>query len=238
MKKTIAALVALVSAAVFAGTDDLLITFSTPGTDRYADGSQVNDGETYALVWTPKDGGESRTVLLAPFAKNGRCVPTLFRISENTKSQYEDGVWSVYLLDTRDFANDATGETMTKATLADVNAGKGYNAKAKVVDGIVTAGTFNSLPAAPTVGAGDYDLEAAGVPSPRVTDIQVLADEIVVTVADTRPFVKYTLQAGDESLNFVVPEGVKDSNGKLGSEIKLFAPKKSGAQFFKVSTIK
>lgn len=238
MKKTIAALAALVSVVAFAGQDDLLITFSTPGPDKYADGSTVRDGETYALVWTPSDGGESAIVKVAPFAQNGRCIPTLFKIDESKTSQYKDGTWSVVLLDTRDFENDPTGATFMKATLAEINEGKGFNAKATVVEGVVTAGTFNSIPSAPAVSAGDYDLEAAGVPAPRVTDIKVLEDEIAVTVVDTRPFVRYTLQSGDDTLNFTVPEGVKDANGKTESEIKLFAPKTSGAQFFKVSTIK
>ena len=238
MKKTIAALVVLVSAAVFAGQNDLLITFSTPGPDKYADGSVVLDGESYALVWTPNAGGDSLTVLLAPFAKDGRCDSTLFRIDESKKSQYDDGTWSVYLLDTRDFVNDVTGKTMTKATLADVNAGKGYNAKAKVIDGVVTTGTMNSLPVVPAVTAGDFNLEEAGVPSPKVTGIQVLEDNVAVTVSDTVPFVGYTLQSGDGAFNFAVPEGAASANGKAGADITLVTPKRDGAQFFKVSTIK
>ena len=238
MKKTLAVFAALVAAAAFAGTDDLLITFSTPGPDKYADGSVVLDGESYALVWTPNAGGDSCTVLLAPFAKDGRCDSTLFRIDEGKKSQYDDGTWSVYLLDTRDFVNDATGKTMTKATLADVNAGKGYNAKAKVIDGVVTTGTMNSLPVVPAVAAGDFDLEDAGIPSPKVTGIQVLEDNVAVTVSDTVPFVGYTLQSGDGAFNFSVPEGASSANGKAGAEITLVTPKKDGAQFFKVSTIK
>ncbi len=238
MKKTIAALAALVSVAAFAGTDDLVITFSTPGPDKYADGSVVLDGESYALVWTPNAGGDSLAVLLAPFAKDGRCGSTIFRIAESKKSQYDEGTWSVYLLDTRDFENDTTGNTMTKATLADVNAGKGFNAKAKVVDGIVTTGTLNSAPSVPAVAAGDFDLESAGVPSPKVTGIQVLDDNVAVTVSDTVPFVGYTLQAGDSAFNFTVPDGASSANGKAGADITLVTPKRDGAQFFKVSTIK
>ena len=56
MKKTIAALFAVASAAVFAG--DLLISFSTPGPDKYADGTQVLDGEYYSLVYTKADGSQ------------------------------------------------------------------------------------------------------------------------------------------------------------------------------------
>lgn len=35
----------------FGDASNLLVTFSTPGPDRYADGSTVRDGERYALVY-------------------------------------------------------------------------------------------------------------------------------------------------------------------------------------------
>lgn len=238
MKKTIAALAALVSAAVFAGQNDLLITFSTPGPDKYADDSVVLDGESYALVWTSNAGGDPLTVLLAPFAKDGKCQPTLFSIDESNVSKYDDGTWSVCLLDTRDFAGDPSGKTLTPRKDVDVDSGKGVNAKATIVDGIVTTGTFNSAPAVPAVAAGDFDLESAGVPSPKVTGIQVLDDNVAVTVSDTVPFVGYTLQSGDDAFNFTVPEGASSANGKTGADITLVTPKKDGAQFFKVSTLK
>ena len=56
MKKTIAVLLAISSAAVFAGANDLLVTFSTPGTDKYADGKTVLEGETYGLFYTDENG--------------------------------------------------------------------------------------------------------------------------------------------------------------------------------------
>lgn len=237
MKKTLAVFAALVAAAAFAGTDDLLITFSTPGPDKYADGSVVLDGESYALVWTSNAGGDPLTVRLVP-AVDGRCLPTLFRINESQAQNYNNGTWSVSLLDTRDFVGDPSGKTLTPRKDVDVVSGKGVNAMAKVVDGIVTAGTFNTVPAVPAVCAGDFDLEAAGVPTPKVTGIQVLDEDVAVTVSDTVPFVGYTLQSGDDTLNFTVPDGATSANGKAGADIRLITPKKDGAQFFKVSTIK
>ena len=44
----------LLSCVASAGMDDKVLRFSTPGIDRYADGSAVVDGECYALVWSPK----------------------------------------------------------------------------------------------------------------------------------------------------------------------------------------
>ena len=111
MKKTIAVLFALISAAVFAGANDLLIMFSTPGPDKYADDTVVLDGESYALVWTGKDGTQ-KTVLSVPFAKDGKCSPVLFVVDENDAPQYAGGTWGVYLLDSRDFDKDPTGKTL------------------------------------------------------------------------------------------------------------------------------
>ena len=47
--------VAGLAVASFAAVDDTLISFSTPGPDKYADGTDVLAGECYALVWS-KDG--------------------------------------------------------------------------------------------------------------------------------------------------------------------------------------
>ena len=88
------------------------------------------------------------------------------------------------------------------------------------------------------VEAGSYDLVAANVPTPTVTGIQVLGANIVVTVANTVPFVGYTLKSGADAKTFEVPDGAVSVSGNTSSEIKLVTPKTEGAQFFKVSTIK
>ena len=76
MKKTIAVLFAIASAAVFAGMNDVLVSFNslyTPDTDKYADGTTVLDGEWYALVCI-KDGKADFTgedfAVLAKFVKD------------------------------------------------------------------------------------------------------------------------------------------------------------------------
>ena len=53
-KKATVALLLLWGGFSFAGITDYVATFSTPGPDRYADGTVVADGECYALVWSPK----------------------------------------------------------------------------------------------------------------------------------------------------------------------------------------
>ena len=121
MKKLLMMAVAGLAAAGFAGMGDALLSFSTQGPDKYADGTTVLDGERYALVWTA-DGAEfggfkadgtlvsenDRVVILASLAKDGHCPPTLFQVSEATVDALQGGTYGVYLLDTRVKAEDGT----------------------------------------------------------------------------------------------------------------------------------
>ena len=234
MKKTTAALFALLSAAVFAGADDLLVMFSTPSPDKYADGSTVLDNECYSLVWTGDDGTQTK-VITVPAAKDGKCTPILFAIDEGDIANYRNGTWGVYLLDTRDFAKDASGKTL--AALDGNGQPTVVNVTAAVAEGIASKGSMNNASSSSSVAAGSYDLAAANVPRPRVTGIEIVGANVVVTVKDTVPFVGYTLQSGDNVTNFSVPAGATSVSGNAASEIKLVTPKKDGAQFFKVSTI-
>jgi|SRR5574344_935128 hypothetical protein len=233
MKKTISALFAMLAVGAFAGANDLLIMFSTPGPDMYADGSTVLDNECYALVWTATDGTQTK-VLTVPAAKDGKCVPVLFAVDEADKAKYVNGTWGVYLLDTRDFAKDPAGKTLAELD------GKGQpqvvNVTAAVSDGIAQKSGFVSAQAKEGVTAGDYDLAKADVKSPTVTKIEVVGANIVVTVKDTVPFLAYTLRSGKDVTSFSVPEGAVSANGAASGEIKLVTPKRDGAQFFKVTT--
>ena len=104
----------LICGAVFAGMEDMVLRFSTPGVDCYADGSAVVDGECYALVWSPKgqtfsgfnaDGtavsSSDRVVLAAPLAKDGRCRDALFQVPAEEYAELKGGEWAVCLVDTR-----------------------------------------------------------------------------------------------------------------------------------------
>lgn len=236
MKKTIAVLFAMASAAVFAtaGVDDLVVTFSTPGPDKYADGKVVLDGECYSLAYI-KEGEQPQYVLTVQAAKNGKCVPVLFSLSAAKAAEYEGGEWGVFLLDTRDFAKDASGQTL--ALLDKDGKPTVVNVTAAVADGFAAAGMTDAT-ASTGVKSGSYDLASADVPQPVVTGIKIVGANVEVTVANTRPFVGYTLQSGDDVKNFDVPSGAVYSAGDSTSEIKLVAPKGEGAQFFRVSTIK
>lgn len=105
------ALLIVVSMSVRGSVDDMLVSFRSPGPDRYADGSVVLDGETYALVWSPgefrgldacgRTRGGDRVVLQAPVASGGGCPPILFQVDRKTADELGGGRWHVILLDTR-----------------------------------------------------------------------------------------------------------------------------------------
>ena len=237
MKKTIAALFAIASAAVFAGMNDVLVSFNTlyaPDTDKYADGTQVRDGEWYALICT-KDG-VPEIVDAAPLAVNGHCPRHIFTIDETKLEQYAGGVLGVYLLDTRDFAVDPSGEKLTESR--DEKGYPIYNAMASASGTLAMANRSLSARTEVPVSAGSYDLAAAGVQAPKVTSITIEGNEVVVTVCDTVPFVGYTLESGSDSFNFMVLPEVGSVKGSASGVITLRAPKKDGAQFFKVSSVK
>ncbi len=236
MKKTIAALFALASAAVFAGASDVQIMFMTPGPDLYADGTTVLDGEYYALALAPAAGGDPIVLVAKSLAQDGKCKCHNFFLTEEDVASLPEGTLGVYMLDTRDFAADSTGKTL--ATIEEgAKPELSKNAMAAAKKTIVVSGSFASAIASTAVAPGDYDLEAAGVPQPQVKEITVEGDEVVVKVVGTRPFVGYTLKSGDDVTNFQVIGDPKSGDVSETEPIELRVPKKDGAQFFKVSTI-
>lgn len=208
MKKmmTMAAVMGL-AVASFAAMNDALLTFSTPGPDKYADGSTVIDGECYALVWTPNgatfagfkaDGttvsAADKLVLLAPLAKNGACPQTLFQIDAATADALDGkGSYGVYLLDTRVKAEDGT------VKLASLKGGKpaAVNAIAEVgasTDATAAAPAAVKLAAA-AIGGAAVTAETL-VDDPVITGIKVDGAKVSVKVAGMAPIATYKVVAG------------------------------------------
>ena len=232
MKKTIAVLSALISTAVFAGMDDLLISFYTLGPDKYADGTEVQVGECYSLVGTDAKGNTD-IVLNYQTLTAGKCSPVVYMVDKKTASQYVE--WSVYLTDTRDFANGGK-----PAGLDDKGQPKINHVQAPIVAAVATSdGAFATATATEGVSAGAYNLAAANVPQPKIEGIRVENAKVYVTVSNTRPFVGYALVYGDDVTKFSQPPST-GTNGDVSTDgvIELIADKKEGAQFFKVSTVK
>lgn len=181
------AIASLATSFVFADQGDAVITFSTPGVDKYADGVTVADDEWYALCWSVNDnfGGfktdgsalvaGDEVVLKAPLAKGGHCPFTAFEFARDAK--YDTGKFFVILLDTRD-ASGAPAKT-----LADVFVKNGTVATSVKKGGAMSAttkaesavGGASVAWATPTVlGQAQIEkLESATISSFKVVDANV-----------------------------------------------------------------
>lgn len=252
MKKIlISAFAAVASAAVFAGMNNVVISFSTPGPDRYSDGTDVEDGECYALVWTPtgsefagidangKASGGSRVVLAAPVAKDKKCPSIMFEVDEDyVAANYPGGTWSVVLLDTRVFKLDADGkpvvtdgkrEILSKGDASKVN-GYGVVGSAKAADAVKGA----AAEAMGGVAASSGDV-ASDTPAPVVKDISFDDNYVYITITSTKPAYKYTLESGDTPGSISEKEDAPADYGSETTDVILVKPKKAGGEFFKVN---
>ena len=246
MKKAMFSMLAALAAAVAsAAANDALVTFSTKGPDKYADGTAVVDGERYALVWTAPGsdgaaiaadgsvkGGE--IVLTAPVAKGGRCPTVVFEVGADLmSSRYVGGTWSVYLLDTRRYGADgavtlagSVGGLPVAINAAGAVAGSSVALSSGVISGVVAA----------SASAATATAVPEGTPSPTITGIRVEGANVFVSVKGTVPYLQYGLSSG--STPDAVTEGVSGTPQTGASapdeEIVLVAPAKSGGAFFKV----
>ena len=218
----------------FAAANDLLVTFSTPGPDTYADGTTVLDGECYALCWstdfsqfaiTPTgEGVNGKVVLKAPVAKGGRCPTTVLEInSDYVKQNFNGGEWAVYLLDTRWFS--PTG-------LASVGSATRGNTFGLVGNSVaVPSGSAAGILAGT---AGSATSVAGEVAAPDITGIKVAGGKVFVTVKSV-PYLGYALVEG------ATPDTVtEDVDGAKASatgddEVTIVTDAKEGGAFFKVN---
>ncbi len=105
----------VMSLIVNAEMNDSILAFSTPGPDRYADGTRVLNGESYALVWQKAgtefagftadchavDEESTKILAVASLAKGGKCPETIFEIDADFAAELANGTFALYLLDTR-----------------------------------------------------------------------------------------------------------------------------------------
>ena len=256
------AVAAALCGGVFAGMEDSLLVFSTTGKDRYADGTVVADGECYALVWSPAgkafsgfnaDGtavsSQDRVVLAAPLALNGRCRDSVFQIPAADYAELAGGEWAVCLVDTR--------------TASGVPAGVADNAPRRVNRwGVVESalaiepaaasrlGLAASKPTARTMSASSSEGTKVGacartlsavpdaVKPPRVTSIEVGDGAVRLAVADTVPFLTYTLSSGDSPGSLAVDSSADRVDGDAEKEIDITSDTTGRSRFFKVTRAK
>ena len=242
MKNTILSMVAAMAAgAAFAAANDAMIAFSTQGPDKYADGTTVLDGESYALVWTAPGVGEAviaadgtvtggAIALVAPVAKGGRCPKMFFEVAaSDMATKYVGGSWSVYLLDTRKFGKDGSVRVAGKSA--------GINTVGKVGEagGVSAAGRTalaGDAAKAGTVAAG------VEVSKPEITAFRVVDGYVYVTVKGTMPFLAYGVNEGANPAAVDTPVGdAKPGNIAGDGEVTFVTPaKEGGATFDRVET--
>ncbi len=236
---------------------DRVLRFSTAGTDRYADGTIVPDGECYALVWSPAgksfsgfnaDGTAAspldRVVLAGPLALEGRCRDTLFQIPEDTYAGLEGGNWAVCLIDTR----------RANGVPAGVRDGKPLRVNRW---GIVTGGvtikpaSASNFAAALSMGekrpraslaastpGGVRAANLSKVPSdaqaPTITAMDLSDGIVTLSVADTVPYLTYTIESGFRLNTFAIDGQADKVDGNANSEIVLETESISPSCFFRV----
>lgn len=256
IKKIFALMLLLIATAVLAGQNDALLAFSTKGPDRYADGTPVQVGEAYALVWSRSgcefagvdmngqavDPANNAVVVALPLAKAKRngdvhCPLTMFQIDEAFAASHADGTFALVLLDTR--VANADGELVASGSLRQVN-GWGFVEKSRVkaMGGSLVAATNagdkdgrTQTTATSAVPAGE------NIPQPKITGIQVLDDYVVLTVKGTSPRLLYNVASGAKPGrhdNRHAAMGAVQGHARPDREIKIVTPVVPGQNFFQI----
>lgn len=254
MKKMIFGLALLAGACAFAGIDNVVVTFSTKGPDKYADGNVVTDGEIYALVWVKDgakfagidangdavDGGNSRILLKAPVAKGGHCPNIQFEIDETyyRENGLAGGKLFVYLLDTRRFKlgddgveTDGNGRPIVTSVGDASGLVNGYGA---ATDDIVCSGF-----AAANLSKSAKTGEAAAVPEKgkqlKIRDIKLLDGNVYIYVSGSLQSMRYRVKMG--KLPGGLKENVKQLYGNDKEDLIIITPQKEASAFFSVESL-
>jgi len=259
--RKIASLLSLLACGIaFAGMEDQVLRFSTPGPDRYADGSVVRDGECYALVWSPAgkafsgfnaDGtpvsSSDRVVLAGALAQGGRCRDAIFQIPAAEYSELKGGEWAVCLVDTRNVQGVPTGTQNGKPLRVNrwgvISGGVEITSAASARPRLLTSGGQASS-AADTLGgrlssaAGARANILSAVPPnlapPRITDIAVGDGEVSLAVEGTAPYLSYTIISGEKPDDLKTDYFAETVDGDANSEIVIGTPESPKRRFFKV----
>ncbi|MBO7684444.1 MAG: hypothetical protein J6T51_06940 [Kiritimatiellae bacterium] len=257
MKKTvIAGFAGLLTAAAFAGMNNVVVTFYSPGPDKYADGTKVVDGECYALVWTP-EGSEfagiaadgkavppSEVVIAAPVAKDGKCPPIAFQLDEAEAQNYVNGTWGVYLLDTRKFQTNADGEIITdekgNKIYEEGSVGVDKTGQPKRINGYGAVAALSGGNASGAASASISVDASSNVPDSaknlKIRKIDFVGDNVYVHVTGSLSCMSYELKSGDAPTEIESSDGGKPKYGTDEGDLLFIRKKKPGAQFFKVNS--
>lgn len=236
MKKTFSVLFSVLSTCLYANSvEDSAIVFSTVGPDKYADGSTVQNGELYALVWTSDgvfdgfsaDGKavdeKDKILIAAPLAKDGRCPKVMFQIPKANAATY--GKFEVFLMDTRVVSASGVA-TPRGAAKGEVQLVNGY--------GRVSADIALSSASSKAEGAAVANLNALAPKNsrqPRVKAIRMEGDEVVLTVENIPGFMRVQSGRDTTAADSTSPAIETPSNG---GTLTIKAPKTGDKGFYRV----
>lgn len=259
-KSAIAVFAGLMSVATFAGMNNVLVTFSTVGPDHYADGSQVEPGEVYALVWTRAghefqgvdargnavDPENNKVVIKAPVAtEKGNCPLITFQVDEDyANNNYKDketgslGTWGVYLLDTRKFKADEDGVILKGEDGKPIVESVGL--KTGVVNGYGAVATLASadkasVDASTSINAATTSVVPDGASNLKIESMDLRDGQVWLTVSGSSSCLQYGVSSGSSPDSLTPVTGGNTQYGKDGELMTIVTPMKSGTQFFKVN---
>lgn len=246
MKKLMTMLgVAGMAVAAFAAANDTLISFSTPGPDKYADGKDVLPGECYALVWSAdgefngiKADGTTvdpadKVVLVAEFAALGdngmHCPPLIYQVDAKVAEELEGGVYAVYLLDTR--VADESGALTKVAGLDDSGKLTVVNTSVATSDPTAATASLGGSSAAAGKSNVAYSVDNfATVEAPVITGMEVKGAKITITASGLSPVANYWIVSGstpDLKAKTKIGDATFDADGKCTFD-------KPATPFFKI----
>ena len=236
-------LMAAAAIAAFAdGDDNVVVLVTTAGPDTYKGGETVLDGECYALVWSSDgvfDGftaaGEpvdknDRIVNVGAVAKNGHCRAA-FEISATLVDSLKNGVYAIYLLDTRVKEGESVvPRGLVNGKLAVLN---GYG---EVSEGVtVSAGVAVANETQDGEGGGKHvgtvAAPAPNVQQPKIKKIVPEEGGMAIYVENLKGYMR--VQTGkDLSLSDGVTPAVQ--TGGSDDTVKIVVPKEGDSGFYKV----
>ena len=253
MKRIMLAAVMAAALGAFAdGDDNIAVLVSTTGPDCYLGGDVVMDGECYALVWSRDGVFEGFTAGGAPIdtndcvvnvgavAKGGRCRAA-FEVSASLAAELENGVYAVYVLDTR--VTDG-GETKPRGLVnGKLVALNGYGEVAEGVtvsarSGVAVATETEAPPAKASLRAahGGKRVRTAASPAPDVQQpkIKRIALEdggMALYIENLKGYMRVKmgkdLSLSDDVSPAVQTDGADDA-------VRIVVPTKGDSGFYKV----
>ena len=244
MKNLITSLVLFTSACSFGAIDDTTVVAGSKGPDKYADGSQVQVGECYALVWSQgefagfkADGSLVNAddlvfVILSRADEKGACDWFAYDVPNSVMKK--GGNVSLWLLDTRTFAEDGSTNCYSVAgwdtkSVPLVSSAAKVDAEIKILDSGAKniSGYF-----------GDFVTTEMpkDTPAPVIKSIKVENGYAIIQVENTVPFITYDLDAGKDPSALVDGNAEYPVNGatEKTQSITLIKKAKDASQFFKV----